>query len=164
VGEEQTAALAARLDRHIATHGGGTLDDRVAALEALTGSGTMSDRGTLTESGSLSNSWTKNGGDGYFKYQRIGRLCFIFVRNLYPATTADGTVVLSAANGLPSSCRPAKTVSLEVNTNALKAGPGTPGVMTASLHFEADGSVTCWGIQMQATYVDCFGSFNIDAS
>lgn len=141
--DDKVYATAARLDRHITTHSG---------------------TGTLTEVGSLSNSWHKNSGDGYFKYQQIGRLCYIFIRNIYPATTADGTVVCSAANGLPSAVRPQKVVSLICNTDALKPGGGTPGVTTAALHFHEDGSVTCHGIQMQATFVDCFGVFNIDAS
>jgi hypothetical protein len=131
----------------------------VAALEALTGSGTMADRGSVVETGALSNSWGK--GSGFFKYQRIGRLCFIYAKGLNPGTVADFTTVCSAANGLPASCRPSSSQAITANTDAIKQNGSS--WEAAALHFMTDGSVQCTGIHLSATFVDCTGFFYLDA-
>ena len=171
---EKSYSAHARLDTHIA--GGGhndltALTARVAALESLTGSGTMSDLGALIETGALANGWGKSSGAGYLKYQRIGRLCFIYARDLSPGTVADGTTICSAANGLASTCRPSADVALVANTNDLKTGSGTNNTgsfpvsiskETCSLHFLTDGSITVTGVTLQATFLDCYGAFHLD--
>lgn len=160
---EKGVDTAQRLDNHIVNHPAPAPDltSRVEALETLTGSGTMSDKGAVVDTGSLSNGWGKNGGVGYLKYQRIGRLCFIYCRDLAPGTVADNTEICSAANGLPSSCRPNSAVALAANTNAIKQN-GSSWEM-AALHFMADGSIQCTGFHLSCTFADCYGSFYIDA-
>lgn len=87
----------------------------------------------------MKTGWTIS---GVFEYKAVGiaGLVIVKIRNIAPLTTdADGTVIVTAANGLPSAYRPADNTRAPLYSNA---GGGTE---QPAFEFETDGSIQIFG-------------------
>jgi hypothetical protein len=108
---------------------------------------------TWHDFGTLSNSWSV-GVQAKYKLTAEGEL-MVSIVDLVPGTTADGTIIWSAANGLPAPYQPATTKQMVCSTNALRVSPVSAATQeAASLKFFTDGSVQCVGVAAAATRVD----------
>jgi len=83
-------------------------------------------------------------------------------KDLTPGTDTDGTVIFSAANGLPAAYRPANNHRVACYTNILRAGGST--AEAAALEFETDGSIQCFGVAAAATRLDLYAAIPLDDS
>jgi hypothetical protein len=123
---------------------------RVGAVESLVGTDSWHD------TAGMANGWGK--GTGYFKYTLIvPGLVGVAWDGLTLGTVADGTTILSAANGLPSGYRPAVGRKLCSTTDVIKVN-GAAFEM-ASFEFESGGSVQCFGFGTAATYASGTGFY-----
>ena len=106
--------------------------------------------------GAPSAGWTVSG-HAQYKIDPTGELWLSF-KDIVPGTTvADGTVVFSAANGLPSGYRPAN------NRRILCYSTGQTGnVGGTAFELETDGSIQCYGFTRTSTgRADLYGLFPI---
>lgn len=132
------------------------IDALVARIAALEGDSSWTDTGGMT------GTWSK--ASGYFKYKFIGKgIVMVAAQNLIPGTVADGTTILTAANGLAAAYRPAGPKQLPCTSNFIKTAPVGSGSFEGSwFEFEAGGSVQCFGFGTAATFANCFGIFTTD--
>lgn len=130
-----------------------------ALFNSLGSMATFTPDSSWTDTGTLTNSWTK-GTSGFIRYKAVlPFVTAVIAVALAPGTVADGTLVCSGANGLPTGYRPTTTnQSIVADTNALKVSPvsGT-SFENARLTFNTDGSITCNGFSTAATYCNCAG-------
>lgn len=113
--------------------------------------------------GAMTASWGK--GTGFFKYKLLpgDGMVMVAAQGLVPGTVADGTTILTAANGLPAGYRPSTNKPVVADTNYLKTAPvGTGSFENARLNFNSDGSVQCSGFGTAATFCNCYGTFPLD--
>jgi hypothetical protein len=96
--------------------------------------------------GSLSAGWTVT----VARYRAIGMgLVVVEIQGLVPgATIAGGTVIWSAANGLPSGYRPS------LKRRLVYGNAGTAGSNPTELEWQTDGSVQCQNIVATVTGMD----------
>ena len=130
------------------------LNALIAALGPLA---TFVPDASWTDTGSMTNSWSK--ASGFFKYKLLlPGVVAVCAQALTPGTVSDGTLIVSAANGLGSGYRPSTNKSIVADTNFLKTAPvGTGSFENARLTFVSDGSVTCNGFGLSATYCNLSG-------
>jgi hypothetical protein len=123
---------------------------RVTALEAAAD--------TWHDTGSMTNGWGK--GTGYFKYRLLlPGVVIVAAKDLTctTATVADGTTILTAANGLnPNSYQPAANHIVNAWTDQTRIAVGS-NVESCGLKFITDGSVQCLGVGGSATTLNCYG-------
>jgi len=95
--------------------------------------------------GSMSAGWSASG-HAQYRISAEGELWLSF-KDIVPGTTvADGTVIWSAANGLPASYRPAN------NRRILCYSTGQTGnVGGCAFELETDGSIQCYGFTKTST-------------
>ena len=109
-----------------------------------------------TTIGSMASGWSKT--SGIFSYRMFpGGLVAIKCQNIVPDGTnvADGTTIVTTANGLPAAYRPANVQRL--------VGWGDAGKSNGSFfescgfQFQTDGSVQCFGFSTAARRADVYG-------
>lgn len=76
-------------------------------------------------------------------------------------TSTDGATILSAANGLPASYRPASAKRLAATSNLLRQ-PSAGVFEAAAIEVETDGSLQCYGIANGATRIDLHAVYPLD--
>lgn len=113
--------------------------------------------GGWIDTGSMTGGWGK--GSGFFRYKYLTQgVTAIAAKALTLGTVADGTTILTNANGLPAGVAPGSAQQLLASTNSLKGSPVTSGGFEpAWLEFEPAGSVQCFGCVLAATFLNCFG-------
>lgn len=132
------------------------LDALVARVGALEGDANW------TDTGAMAASWGK--GVGYFKYKlMLPGIVAIAAKALTVGTVADGTTILSNANGLQAGYTPGSAQQLVASTNSLKTSPVNASFLEPCwLEFEPGGGVQCFGVQSSATFLNCFGVIYTD--
>ena len=108
----------------------------------------------------MSGGWTI-GGHAAYTMLPSGWLGIAF-KDLVPGTDTDGTVIFSAANGLPAAYRPANNHRIVCYTNTIRVS-GAAFEM-AALEFETDGSIQCSGIAAAATRLDLYAAIPLNDS
>jgi hypothetical protein len=140
----------------------GTLEPTVSALQSgagwLTNSPPVYD--SWQDTGGLQNGWGK--GTGFFKFVHIlPRLVLWHAEGLTcsGATVADGTVILSSANGFTTGYRPPAAHTFPAYTDDLKVGTHSGPAEAAQLAVQTDGSVQVRGVGTSATTLSSWGIF-----
>ena len=87
----------------------------------------------------------------------------IAFKDLVPGTDTDGTVIFSAANGLPAAYRPANNHRVVCLHEHAPRQSGAAFEM-AALEFETDGSIQCFGIAAAATRLDLYAAIPLNDS
>jgi hypothetical protein len=127
------------------------VEQRLSGLIAAGPDASWTDTGSMTGSG-----WGK--GSGYFRYKLLmAGVVVVAVKDLTisgTATVADGTTILSAANGLNSGYRPGANQIRNAWTDEERIAVGS-NVESCGLKFVTDGSVQCLGIGPVATTLNC---------
>ena len=108
----------------------------------------------------MSNGWSI-GGHAAYTMLADGWVGIAF-KDLVPGTDTDGTVIFSAANGLPAAYAPANNHRVVAYTNTLRVS-GAAFEMGA-LEFETDGSIQCFGIAAAATRLDLYCTLPLNDS
>jgi hypothetical protein len=101
------------------------------------------------------------GGSATYRMTAEGRLEINFRNLAHDGVTAnpDGTVILTAANGLPAVYRPVSARRFPVYCNILRAG-----VSGAAIEVETDGSIQCYGQAQACTRVDGYATLPLDVT
>lgn len=143
------------LDEYIST--GQIVATTTAAAPTLIVTDTWHDTGAMTGTG-----WGK--GSGYFKYRLLpDGTVMVAAKDLTiagGAAVADGTTILSAANGLPAAYAPVTNKIIPAYSDVLKVNGGA--FEAAAFKFVNDGSVQCLGFSTAATTADCYAVFPVD--
>lgn len=101
--------------------------------------------------GAMANGWTFGGGS--HKYRLLAdNTVDVIMQNMLPGTTANGTQILTAANGLQVGWRPPQVIWKNVRADAM-AG------QTPAIQVNSDGSMYCWGCAVGATRWDAYFNF-----
>jgi hypothetical protein len=131
-----------------------SVEDR---LNALIGSATA-----WADMGSMSNGWSVGTHARYRK--TMDGLLVLAWRALSVGTETDGTVIWSAANGLPAGFRPVNNNHIIVAATDHMASPGGLGSESATVVLNTDGSVTIQGFagSGNSTRCDVCGTYPID--
>ena len=108
----------------------------------------------------MSNGWSI-GGHAAYTMLPSGWLGVAF-KDLVPGTDTDGTVIFSAANGLPAAYAPANNHRVACYTQQQRVSGAT--VETAALEFETDGSIQCFGVAGASTRLDLYAAIPLNDS
>ena len=107
--------------------------------------------------GAMSNGWSA-GGHAQYKLSVEGEL-WLSLKDILPgATIADGTIIWSAANGLPAAYRAANAHRVACYADAAPASG-----QQAAIELQTNGSIQCYGIAVAATRIDYYGVVPISA-
>lgn len=109
--------------------------------------------------GSMSNGWTI-GTTARYRLTMDGLLVLAWDLNV--GTIADGTVIWSAANGLPSGFRVVNRQKVIVAATDHESAPGGTGTESAAVILKTDGSVTVLGMAGAATRLNVYGVYPLD--
>lgn len=111
---------------------------------------------TWQDTAGLANGWGK--GTGFWKFVHIlPRLVMFHVEGITTGTVADGTTILTSANGFPAGYRPPAAHTFAVFTDNIKTGTATYEM--AMIAVQTDGSVTIRGFNTSATVMSGAGLF-----
>jgi hypothetical protein len=111
----------------------------VCALEPNTGGsfGPVPSAATWQTFGALANGWAKAGGS--YKYRLMGdNSVEVIMQNMTVGTSANGTTIITSANGLQVGWRPPMTMWKPVRADAM-------GGHSPSMQINTDGSMQCDG-------------------
>ena len=135
----------------------GVLTSVITTYDPVLLNGTVETWHDLT---TMSNGWTI-GGHAAYTLTPDGWLGIAF-KDLVPGSDADGTVIFSAANGLPAPYRPANAHRVVAYTSIQRASGATSS--SAALEFETDGSVQCFGVAAASTRLDLYAVIPLNDS
>jgi hypothetical protein len=88
--------------------------------------------------GAMANSWSKASNPCHYR-RLIGGAVYIEMQNITPGTTANGTTIISSANGLPAGFRPGHALWIPVRQDNV-------ATQTAAVCINTDGHLECWGV------------------